>query len=591
MLCLMAMSESKDNMHIPCNESRQWLDAMRLNDSDHVLETLCTAEEDEKRRLVNGQFNIKDVDVIQQVFHIYPDTIHCTYPITVAILYGSFDVVTILLEHGADPLVCEERGENILHMLVLVNATCPTQENNIVQVYINFAKILPLHIQKSLLHGDNYFGLRPLEYAANKGCIKLLRAMLETKDVYKIHESYGGSYKYIFYDVTEYEVGDRMDKSPLYYLTLSTDSTSMTTEFADFMEWKPIKQWCKSKTKANAPIMFFWFLIRLLYSINHMVLASNRLSYSGGKHESSISDNYTNYTQYICSDAQPIELGQTTRTMLLSYGIMHSVFVLIYDVVDLLHLVSKKRYVFPQGRYSERSILQTNMTFRNNQFVTAFAIIILYSTYLAGYNSRGSILTSALELVTTFGIYTSMLFYALVLPYIGFHLVIIQRLMNTLWYFAILFTLFLAPFATFFMLYMNINTNQGCIHDFRSFTYSMYASLRMMLNLVEPADYDVINEGFLMFTHVVFVFIIGILLINFLIASMTIIAGKLMDHEHVMMDMYALYIAFKQELRLQNVLHSYFRIQKNKRLLCKDSLCYIVDIQRLEGHIDLQQML
>ena len=390
--------------------------------------------------------------------------------------------------------------------------------------------------------------------------------------------------KYKWYDVTEYETPERLSKCPVLLLAMAEQATFIREEFSDFMCWNVVKQWCKAKIRASIPLFIFWFLVRLTFAVNHIIIAMDHLSLNdGGTVEDEPSIRSTNQSYRFCVDIRAVNLTADTRSLLLYYGIIHSVCIILFDVVELVRTLTRISHCIPKRRLKERFIWLTHIIYRINQFLMACAVITLYVMYLTENDDRTNTMKSLLELFSVFSVYLSMTSFVLLLPYIGFQLIVVHQLISQLLAFLVLYMMMLLPFSTFFMAFINTNTEQGCIEEFRDPLSSIYTSILLMLNMVDLSEFVTIHRGFLLLVHVIFVFVIGILMINFLIAIMTNKAGSLMERQHIMMGVYAVYLGMVLEIRCSSVLSAYYSRMKKKYLLCDGGRYYVIDLERFVG--------
>ena len=564
-----------------------WMDNIRLNNADGMQAILESCNSKEANTLLNGRFDYLDSNLSKTLRLYHPARTYYTYPVTIAASYGAVDVLTLLIENGADPLICESGGNNIFHTLIDVSCASPKSESRMAEIYRELTRRLSLGVQRKLLSMENSYDLRPIEYAAGKGCVLMLRSILETKDVYLKYEMDVGLDKYKWYDVTEYETPSRLAKCPLLLLAMSEQATFVKEEFAEFMQSNVIRQWRRAKIRTSIPLLLVWFLVRLTFTVNHITLAldqlwlNSRVAAAGDGDPGSSSN--ANGSLGFCEGTQTIQLSASTRTALLYYGIVHSACIIVYDIAELMTMVRKTPHRIPRERLCERFIFLTHLAYRINQFLMAGGVIALYVLYLTGHGDRSSTIRSMLELFTVFSVYISMAFFVLVVPYVGFQLIIVHQLISQLFAFLVLYMLMLLPFSTFFMAFMNANSEQGCIEQFRDPLSSIYTSILLMLNMVDLTEFMTIQRGFLLLVHVLFVFIIGILMINFLIAIMTNKAGTLMERQHILMDVYAMYLAILLEIRLSAFASDCYSKLKKKDLLYEGGRYYVIDIDRLVG--------
>ena len=102
----------------------------------------------------------------------------------------------------------------------------------------------------------------------------------------------------------------------------------------------------------------------------------------------------------------------------------------------------------------------------------------------------------------------------------------------------IMMVFFTHAFNSFFL----TNGNQGCLEDFDGLQKTFYTVFRMMLNMVDTTQYDVSRRFLLALMHIVFVFQVAIILINFLIATMSESATRTAEHHQVIERLNALSI-------------------------------------------------
>ena len=80
-----------------------------------------------------------------------------------------------------------------------------------------------------------------------------------------------------------------------------------------------------------------------------------------------------------------------------------------------------------------------------------------------------------------------------------------------------------------------------------------------MLNMEDFVDYDVPDSSVLFILHVVFVFVIAILLVNFLIALLSTSAGKVQEHQDTIVMVQRLLVINTVERRLRKCFDWYYR--------------------------------
>ena len=78
----------------------------------------------------------------------------------------------------------------------------------------------------------------------------------------------------------------------------------------------------------------------------------------------------------------------------------------------------------------------------------------------------------------------------------------------------------------------------------------MYALFRGMLNMIDFTQYDVKNSGILYAMHMFFVFLVALMLVNFLIAVMSTSASEVASKKKILFLMTRLSVALTIERRL-----------------------------------------
>ena len=110
-------------------------------------------------------------------------------------------------------------------------------------------------------------------------------------------------------------------------------------------------------------------------------------------------------------------------------------------------------------------------------------------------------------------------YYLQALPILGTFVITIAGMAGSLAKFLLIFLVVHVPFVTVFTNIVNTKT-YACQEDFSSFFHAFFTVFRMMLNMVDISTYDLMQRTMLYLVHMLYVFVISILLINFLIALM-----------------------------------------------------------------------
>ena len=178
----MATSGS-DELDVTLQTLRTYYDAIIADDSATVSHFLSVSDDQERCRLLNYPFRyptvamgMRDITEDQHYFEV-------RYPVVLAAVVGSLNVLDLFLQHGVDFTV-EDDGGNVLHALCFEGFKFPNKENHTVATFNLLLKRLPHDVMKDLLLTESKLGSRPIELAGVLGCYQLIDAMFNTKGVY-----------------------------------------------------------------------------------------------------------------------------------------------------------------------------------------------------------------------------------------------------------------------------------------------------------------------------------------------------------------------------------------------------------------------
>lgn len=177
-----------------------------------------------------------------------------------AISACTFEVVEFLLEkEDVDILALDIGNRNILHNCVLTAFFMPEKEDSMCKIIQWLEEKIETKTIENLLHQENCDGLRPIEFAAQQGTLKILTCFLNT-GIYLRDKKVSGSNIYCFYDVTEYEVGDRHSKSPVNILAYLDRKLLQSENGLNPL----LLTWINGKIKSNVIPIVLWIMVRLV---------------------------------------------------------------------------------------------------------------------------------------------------------------------------------------------------------------------------------------------------------------------------------------------------------------------------------------
>ena len=185
---------------------------------------------------------------------------------------------------------------------------------------------LNVKVKKQLLFHENYINYRPVEICAYCWSYHLFYAMFNEDGVYRIPRGSNGMLYAVSYDVTEYEIGKRRAKSPL--VALSNGLAAKITkddEVLKLMATPLMKSWSSKKFSLNSPMIFLWFLSRVLLCVAFYF--------------TDIRDEYNNENKECPSLPRIKGIGWTISIVIAASG------VLIFDACDLVYTTIKVSHI------------------------------------------------------------------------------------------------------------------------------------------------------------------------------------------------------------------------------------------------------
>ena len=105
--------------------------------------------------------------------------------------------------------------------------------------------------------------------------------------------------------------------------------------------------------------------------------------------------------------------------------------------------------------------------------------------------------------------------------------------------------------------------------------------------MIDITSYDVINKGLLIAVHIFCVFIIAIMMINFLIAIMTNTAGKIMEHRQTIQNIITIWLCWQIESRRALTVSYFYKKLIHKYMKYEDGHVYVFDVSYVDpiaGH-------
>ena len=439
---------------------------------------------------------------------------------------------------------------------------------------------LPEDTLAACLLAEDADSLRPLELAALNGAFLIHQAIMETS-VYLVKKQTVGTYVLEYYDVSEYEsmphdLSNRRYKSPAKLMVQLEKSQLASESTKKCYTTEPMRSWFKKKYRMNIPFLALWCAFRTTYTC--LFFYSN-MEIKRPAHEV-IDVNATNITKNASEEIATVcnadidadsEANKTMVYLLIAMSVM----MLAVDMADLLIYI----FFTPQWVKKKGKELVLHFRFyRAVQTILAVSVLTLAMTHLFNERFHGYINLQAEHtfyvLAASLAIW-SLLYFMQLVPWLGYYVVAIQRMIMAFAQFAILFGLFLLSYIFVFRRII-LDTETGCPVEFESTTRALYSTFLVMINMLEINEFHVINEWGLFVLHIVYVFMVSVLLINFLIAIMTDEYADVADHRQVISSIQMMHVTSTLEGRLAWLFAPIYMFQRWRLFKTGDGRVYLM---------------
>ena len=359
---IMSVSQEPEmaNNLLPVDVYQDWVSAIVSDNADQVDTILTAADESQRHLLLNGSFDYQDEEFVHHNPYRFFRPVK---PLSLCALAGALRVMRVLVGHDLHVTFQDARGHNFVHQLIFVAFFDESFENYFVESYEEMMRLTDLQTKRRLLLMESNIGLRPLEAASQHGVLGFVQAIMETEGVYLSRQIVRGLSVYQWWDVTEYEsfdVDNRRWVSPVRFL-MTLDERKLKHSYVKQVYFdKPFGTWISNKVSVNRPVILMWALLRLAHITAYYVLDMSIVSPTSATEKTSnvsnIEDMSTTPEYRLCEFVSPINLSKTPRRVLASYIIVHSVMILLWDIVE--HGRNRRR---PLSSRMRKTIVRSSM--------------------------------------------------------------------------------------------------------------------------------------------------------------------------------------------------------------------------------------
>ena len=534
------MEVSKDNVEnfahvLSYHNYGSYYDALQNNDTAVVASLISEVGASHREALLNAEFEFSNSSKVPT-----PYLSRMSKPLFIAVMTGSVEVMELLLKEGADIHQTNTHGENIIHSLVAASSLNLFSENEAVKVYTKLASILDHLDLVKLLQQEDKTKLRPLEMAANLGCVSLLEKILLTPGVYVTKTIKTGSFVEDWIDVTDYEInaeGTRKAMSPIAILSFMDSKCAFTTKHGEIARCHTLKLWVEKEVKLRKPYVLSAVLFTILYFMSFLIFITNVHNIVGE------GSNHTESTEPEGKAGCPndfffFQLDDTGR-------ICFAIFLSLYVGLVALQVISGwRRMEYRMMILYGTNLLSTKDKVVRHHFFDVMYICTTFATFLfliltaVDHPSLQNI-NNFLVVISCVTAVWNVLYFLQISSILGHFTIAMQRMVWVLFQFLVLFLIMLLPFV--FSFYRLLKDTNGCPNEkfSSSIVEHFHNTFILSLNLINMAQFKDENElhkyCILLFLHVLYVFLAIILLFNFLIALLSTSVAEVMEHKETIM--------------------------------------------------------
>ena len=249
--------------------------ALENNDVSDISRFI--AESGRKAAMLNGWFDYGEEETLIPQTHLS----RLSRPLFLAAMMGSVEVVELLIKKGADVHQQNCYSENIIHSLVAANSLDFITDGRALKL---FRKLVTMQVSEELgklLFQENVDGLRPVEMAANLGCITLYEAIHLSPNVYVTKVIEKGSFTEQWVDVTEYETcdpGNRKYWGLIGIFSFLEKEIVFTGRHGDILKCNIINLWIKQKLKSIRVPLTLSFILSLTSLFSFTIFVTNGMN-------------------------------------------------------------------------------------------------------------------------------------------------------------------------------------------------------------------------------------------------------------------------------------------------------------------------
>ena len=182
------------------------------------------------------------------------------------------------------------------------------------------------------------------------------------------------------------------------------------------------------------------------------------------------------------------------------------------------------------------------------------------------------------RVITPFLACWSCFYFFQLLPLIGFFITSIYSMMKNLVILVVIYVLMILPFISSFYNLVNGNSVGGCIPGFQNIGKTIYSLFEIMLNMINLTTFQVYNSSLLYLTHIMYTFLVSIMLINFFVAVMIDSVSAVSQAYPVTECLQKVSMAFSVENHWRKLLWRYYNMATKKCFVCENGRVLLTQV-------------
>ncbi len=537
-----------------------------------------------------------------------------------AIIRGQLHVAKLLHEHGAKFYVTDANGWNIIHYLIVLSHLHNNYENVAVRLYKKLQEMIERQEFFKMLKQEDLEGLRPLEMALHYGCLQMFDVIVNTPEIYLMKVEEEGQIQCLWYDITDYEhfccSSNRRSKNLVTILSNIDENVLKSSENLQVLRNGMLEKWTYCKTICNAPFIFIWFIFRfcaflgfyMMFGSNFAVLLhiniANLVFYleeilGFNIHSErdvevaywtiNYSSNFTNDTRneanrlyelawkhldtVTCYKADWFGMTYESGVMTASLLAILSVFSMGFDILEMIVHFFQDHYKWRSCFKESKKTVVSTIYYRCCHFM--FSCLGLLWCWIYIEDPLNKYIKYGIIPTCYFSVWT-ILYFIQMLPAVGHFVNTIQRMLGYMLQFIVIYAFILIPYP--FGFYILLRSTYGCTGPgFENPLEAFYTIFKIMLNMEDFSSYEELTDlqpTYLL--HVLYVFTVAILLVNFLIALLSSSVGDVVQAGDVIMMLQRLSVVTVIEKRMLWIFPCFYKFMQHCLYTCENGRIYLV---------------